>query len=189
MKDKLLIFLIILTLTSFTYSDKKNYKEIAGESYHPIVLGQKHTYTADLTKYTMYFDSSFTELGNKKYIKETIDYGDSQTFVYYREENKNIIYFKPDQKQETIEIPAIITIGMVWYESDSTWKYTITGIKETFETPTSIFLNCLVIQSENIDRKANPKHYRLYLQYYQRGRGYIGTKLGGLVYSYLNMDE
>jgi len=189
MKSKLSTFLIIVVLVAFKYSDKKTYDEISGKSYHPIILDQKHLYAADLTKYSMYYDTSFTEIQGKKYIKKITDYGNSQTVAYYREDKGNVIYIKPKQKLETIEIPANLAIGIVWYESDSTWKYTITCSKETFETPQAIFLNCLVIQSENINHKANPDHYRLYLQYYQRGRGYIGTKVGGLVFSYLTVEE
>ena len=35
------------------------------------------------------------------------------------------------------------------------------------------------------DLKKNPNKFQVYMQYYQRGRGFIGTKLGGLIYSYL----
>ena len=189
MKGKLFIFVIITILTAFRYSGKKAYDEIPGKSYHPVVLGQKYEYVADLTKYSIYFDSSVTEIQGRKYIKQTVDYKSSQTFAYYREEGGNVLYIKPEQNHETIEIPVNPVVGATWYESDSTWKYTITETRETLETPQAIFLNCLVIQSENIDRRANPDHYRLYLQYYQRGRGYIGTKVGGLLNSYLTISE
>lgn len=177
---------VFLLITSF--SDKKVYNEIPNKTYHPIVLGQKLNYRADFRTYSIYLDTTTTERNGKMYILQTVADGNYKSYAYFRENNDTIIYIKPDQKSETVQIPARPTLGMTWYEGDSTWKYTITGISETLETPISRFTNCLIISSENIDKSANPNHYRLYQQYYQRGRGYVGSKVGGLIYTYLIVE-
>lgn len=187
---KVILFIsTLITLTAFTVSEKPTLDEIPGKSYHPIVFGQKLIYKADLSTYSKTFDTTTTELNGKTYIKCTTDFGTSQSIVYYREDGSRVLYIKPNQTTETVQIPENPSIGLVWYESDSTWKYTITSINEMVETPEAKYINCIVIQSENVNRKANPDHFGLYMQYYQRGRGYIGTKLGGLLYSYLTNDK
>lgn len=189
-KEYILILGFAIMLFGFTNnSDKKVFEEQIGKSYHPIKKGQTDTYIADFNKYTISFDTNFTEIRNKKYLKQTTDYNGSQTIAYYREEDGDILYIKPDQINETIEIPKELKTGFVWYESDSTWKYTIKNSSEHFETPISVFKNCLVIQAENIDKNKSAGYYQIYLQYYQRGRGYVGTKVGGLIYSYLTPSD
>lgn len=181
--------LIAALLLLINFPDKQIYDEIPNQSYNPITLGKTQVYISDFRKYSIHFDSLSINLKDKKYVKKITDYGSSQTVAFYREDSGSVLYIKPEQTKETVQIPAIPIIGMEWYESDSTWKYTVVGIGEKFETPKSIFLNCLVIQSEVTSRNNNSGYYSLYLQYYQRGRGYVGTKVGGLVYSYLSLDE
>lgn len=170
-----------------SFGQTYNYKP--GESFHPLLPGQKNYYKTDFSTYSISFDSSETEFREKKYLKHTVDNGKTKSFTYYRVENGNVVYIQSHQKSETVEIPSNPVQGMSWYESDSTWKYTVIDTAAILKTPGGKFQNCLVIQSENIDRKANPDHsYRIYMQYYQRGRGYIGTKIGGLLYSYLKIE-
>ncbi len=189
MSKAIMFISTLIALTAFTIADKPTLDEIQGKSYHPIIPGQKLIYKADLSTYSKTFDTTTIELSGKTYIKCTTDYGTSQSIAFYREEGNRVLYIKPNQISETVQIPENPTIGMVWYESDSTWKYTVTSVVETIETPDTKYINCLVIQSENVNRKANPDHYEFYMQYYQRGRGYIGTKLGGLLYSYVTNDK
>jgi hypothetical protein len=187
MKKIALIIMIFVSLTSFIKSGKMIYKPIEGKSYHPIIAGQNNTYKTNSDPYKMYLDLDTTTFLGRKYIKQTFDYGNSQSFAYYREENGNVIYINADQKKETIEIPAKLEKGMVWYEGDSTWRYTLIGTNELLETPESIFQNCIVIEAENITSKLYQDHKRLYHQHFQRGRGYVGTKLSGQVVSYLSI--
>ena len=182
-------FSLLLFVSSFKSSDKKIYDEIKNKSYHPIIPGERNYYKADFREYSTYFDTVYTEINGLKYLLSTTDYGKFKTFAYYREENGNVIYLKKGQTKETIEIPNNPTIGTIWYEGDSTWKYTITSINDIFETSNIMFINCLVIISENVDTKANTNHYQVYEQYYQKGRGYIGTKLGGIVYSSISLED
>lgn len=185
----ILLISTLFTLTAFTVTDKKTLDEIPDKSYHPIVLGQKLTYRADLSTYSMTFDSLPTVINGLTYIKCTTAYETGQSISYYRQDGNRVLYTKSGQITETVEIPENPEVGLVWFESDSTWKYTVIAAKETLETPEANYINCLVIQSENINPNANPGHYQLYLQYFQRSRGYIGTKLGGLLYSYVTIEN
>lgn len=169
-------------LTSFYHIT--TYDEIKGEPYHPIIAGQKGFYKDHQTIYSFSWDSIPTKISGKEYIKQTINYNNDLSIAYYRNDNGNVVYMKPGQKEETIEVPANPQPGMVWYESDSTWIYKITDLKGKLKTPASKFINCLVIQSEHIENNAADKGV-LYMQYYQRGRGYVGTKINGQVYSYM----
>lgn len=179
---------VICIVFSFNLKAKSIYDEIKGASYHPVITGIKKNYLADMREYSTLFDTTYTYINGKRYLAYTHDYGTFKSSAYYREENGKVIYIESKDQKETIEIPDNPTIGMVWYEGDSTWKYTITSINEIFESPTSTYLNCLVIRSENLDLKKTPNKFQVYMQYYQRGRGYIGTKIAGLVYSYLIED-
>lgn len=183
MKNKILSVITTVILTSFSVFSQ-TYDSKPGESFHPLLPGQKNYYQTDLRVYSMYFDSTETEFQGKKYLKQTYEDGASKSITYYRVENGNVLYIQPNQKIEALEIPSNPIQKMTWYNSDSTWMYTIIDTAETLKTPIGKFKDCLVIQSENLDRKAAPHHYRLYLQYFQRGRGYVGTKIGGILYSY-----
>ncbi|MBP8192569.1 MAG: hypothetical protein KAX69_03115 [Chitinophagales bacterium] len=183
--NRLLIIIFIFFTQPVKLQAKNVYDEIQGKSYHPIIPGIVKNYISDLREYSTLFDTIYSEFNGKRYLRYTHDYGTFQSSAYYREDNGSVIYIKSEKEKETIEIPNNPKIGMIWYEGDSTWKYTITSINEILETPSSTYLNCLVIQSENLDLKKNPNKFQVYMQYYQRGRGFIGTKLGGLIYSYL----
>lgn len=191
MRPKIILFTvsISLILSAYTFTGKPKYKELKGASYLPLIKGQKKTFKVDLRTYIQYFDTTTIEINGKTYIKSVIDYGPSQSRAYYREENQAVYYLKQGEMNETTAIPTNPVVGDTWLEGDSSWKYTIIGTNEIFETPESVFSNCLVIQSENNDKIKYPNHYRLYLQYYQRGRGYVGTKIGGQLYSYFTLNN
>ena len=172
---------------AFTYPGKDIYDEIAGKPYFSCLPGEKTTYRTDFGKYSRFCDSALTLIQGKEYFKQTIDYGTSQTIAYYRIDKGTTLYLKPGQSKETMETPADPKEGTVWYESDSTWRYTITNTKATFETPEARFANCLEIQSE--DLRARKGQYSLYTQFHQRGRGYIGTKIGGVLFSYMILPD
>ena len=155
-------------------------------SYHPVKMGAKHTYTDGSIVYNSTFDNKYTERNGKKYLALVSDYGNkSQILAYYREENGDVIYIKPDQKKETIEIPSQPKNGFTWFESDSTWRYTIRSLNSLLETPNGNYKDCLVIESTPIKLNktiAKPLHF---MQYYQRGNGYVGTIMNGVLNAYL----
>lgn len=128
--------------------------------------------------------------GNKKkYYTQIADYGETKLYSYYRENMGSIVYFTTDVKKETVEIPKMQFVGMTWYQSDSTWKYTIISVNDTLKTPKYSFLKCLVIESEDLKCKNSNNCYKKYLQFYQRGRGYVGTEISGLLYTYMVIEE
>lgn len=185
----IIITIILIAITAFTFTTKPTFDEIEGKSYHPIVIGQKFIYKTDHSTYSKTFDNATVVINEKSYIKCITNFGYSQSISFYREEGDRVLYIKPNQTLETVQIPENISVGLVWYESDSTWKYTVKSLKETLETPEANYLNCLVIQSENVNYKSNSEYFKQYFQYYQKGRGYIGTKLEGRLYSYVTLNE
>lgn len=190
-KSNHLLALFILINLNFYCQEKTKIilDEIPNQSYHPLLKSKINKYKRDFSTYKISFDSKKVKVNKKKYYTQIADYGETKLYSYYRENMGSIVYFTTDVKKETVEIPKMQFVGMTWYQSDSTWKYTIISVNDTLKTPKYSFLKCLVIESEDLKCKNSNNCYKKYLQFYQRGRGYVGTEISGLLYTYMVIEE
>jgi len=159
---------------------------VTDKPYHPLEPGSRIKYQiVGGPTYQMLVDTKTVSLSGKSYLKQTIDYGTSQSVAYYRQEGAATVYRAKPEDAESTEIPVQPQKGQVWYEADSTWRYTIVSTAEELSTPVCRYTDCLHIQAEQLGPKAEGRVVRaVFQQYFQRGSGYVGTQMAGKLVTY-----
>lgn len=161
-------------------------KSMAEKPYHPLEPGSRTRYQiVGGGIYQMLVDAKPVELGGIAYLKQTTDFGQGQTVAYYRQDGGATVYRVKPETAESTEIPAQPQKGQVWYEADSTWRYSVVSTAEELATPTCRYPDCLHLQAEQLGPKAGGRAVQaVFQQYFQRGRGYVGTQMAGKLVTY-----
>ncbi len=155
--------------------------------YHPVVAGSKlHYQVVGGPAYTMAMATTPITVAGQAYLEQVVDYGTTQTTAYYRQAGQATVYRATLTAPETVEVPATPTVGTVWKE-DSSWRYTVVSTAEAFVAPACTFTDCLHIRAEQL--AADGTNKAVFEQFFQRGRGYVGTQMGGRVMTYLLPDS
>jgi hypothetical protein len=95
-----------------------------------------------------------------------------------------VYFFDVESNSSSLEVPADPQISYEWDSPSNSWHYEIVDINATFETPEMTFRDCVVIRSDQIN-VADSTKYPSYLVYYSRGIGFVGSKVGTEIVSYL----
>jgi hypothetical protein len=104
--------------------------------------------------------------------------------AYYRAGEENYVSCNRQTGKETIEIPKKPVAGQSWYESDSSWVYTISSTDARLSTPVKNYKNLVEIQATQVTGRDKQK-YTTYRNFYARGIGYVGSIVDGKLLSYL----
>jgi len=168
----LILFLIPIMLTAQTYSPK--------------TVGSKWTFKMGDNSFTdEIVAGQFTHEG-KDYLKKlrTYSWGDKD-LSYFRVDNTGTtFYLDAKSKLECIDVPGQPKAGDSWTSADKAWKYTVTDIAGVLKTPTQTFKDCLIIKAEQLGNRDKEK-LQIYLNYYVKDIGYVGSKVDGGLMAYI----
>ncbi|MTI23277.1 hypothetical protein E1176_19770 [Fulvivirga sp. RKSG066] len=84
----------------------------------------------------------------------------------------NQVDFNPTTRQEHLSVPKNFSLNDTWTTDDGSWQHQIYSTHERLVTPSKTFEDCLVIQAIDLRKKKRS----LYLHYFVRGVGFVGSK-------------
>ena len=151
------------------------------------VFGQNETvgwfYGIGDRSFVDFFGSVPVEVQGKVYVPRIRRYstGGIDT-TFYRQGEKGVYHLNAADlnKKETLTMPFRSVVGERWFESDSSWSYTINTVSGTIDT----LRNLLVIRAMQL--KGDAKQIgTMYDLYYAKGIGMIATMVEGKILVYL----
>ena len=163
----------LLTLATFIFLIGTTYSQ----NYSPLKKGNEWAFKMQNATYTTKVLDSFFTYKEVEYFQSETKYSWGMTEInYFRiDEEGNEIYLDSKSFTETVNMPSRIELGHAWISTDKTWKYEISGLNETLNTPEKIFKNCIIIKAEQLTGRDKGK-LPAYYNYYADGIGYVGSK-------------
>jgi hypothetical protein len=145
--------------------------EFNGNSYWAIV---------DSTPDVVYDSSRIVFEGTSYWIYRKARLGMPIATMFCRKDAEGNIYSYDDESNiESLFIPKKIKEGDTWISSDGQVEYKIISRKETFESKSSVFNDCLVISTKVLRPRypgASFDPSSVFFHYYYEGVGYVGSK-------------
>ncbi|AYB30739.1 hypothetical protein D4L85_09160 [Chryseolinea soli] len=144
---------------------------------------QEHSFVDEVIKGTLKHKGKEYSRTVRKY-----SWGSTDT-IFSRVDHKGTSYYLDvKSRQETMDIPGELKVGLAWISSDGAWKYMIKSLSETLSTPGNKFENCLVIKAEQVTGRDKEKLQTYYI-YYVKDIGYVGSKVEQGLMAYLEKWE
>ncbi len=176
---KVVIFASLVLLAAFAKGQSKEYFVIENSSK----VGRIYLMGKD--SFIDYFTDQQEQIGEHTYSVRIRQYSWNKfDTAYYRAGEKNYVSCNRKTGKETVEIPKKPVVGQSWYESDSSWVYTVSSTNTRLSTPVKKYKNLLEIQAIQVTSRDKQK-YTTYRNFYARGIGYVGSIVDGKLLSYL----
>lgn len=169
-------YLLVFFITVLVCQDRES------SQYSPLTPGNSWYYET--------MDGAFDEfISDQPYIHKGIyyvqsikKYSDKTTEVslFRIAADGTVYYLDTETFKETPEIPAKPRLNYQWSSTDEKWKYKIIALGVELKTPNRIFKDCMAIKSTS-----QTDTNQVYINYYAKGIGFVGTKVGGDLVTYL----
>lgn len=176
-------FLILSVLCLFSFTLKSGQGEYFIINQNPNFARYFHY---GKKSYVEYFLDKKQKMGPHEYSVRIRKYswGDIDT-AYYRMDEEKFYHYNKLIRAESIVIPRSPVINQQWFESDSSWVYTIIKTGQTLQTPLKKYKNCVIVECRQLTGR-DPEKSQGYYLYYSKGNGYVGNiNDKGVVLSYL----
>jgi hypothetical protein len=165
------LFFILAAIVFLTFQD----------SYAPLIPGSSWVYKTTDGSFEDYISEEKFTYNKIDYFQNIRKYSDGTAAIsYYRIEKNGALHYLDNKSfKESIEIPSHPRLSFRWSSSDNKWHYKIVEVDSELKTPLHIFKNCIAIKAESNDGS-------VYINYYSKGIGFVGSKADGKLVAYLS---